>query len=170
MTPDPSQLQAVPPVSRAPRAWGPAVPKLRGGLIRPFPPQQGASPTLHPPDSLPNQRNLCLSPQASQTVFPHPAERRRERNMSSPPPATFRDSWKGRRAPPPLPAPRVGHGACCSLCSFCVFSVCYFLSGGVGWAEVGMGRWAWGPQAGVNREGCSLTCSSILPFLPPPRQ
>lgn len=67
--------------------------------------------------------------------------------MSSPLLTAFRDSGKGCRAPPPLlPTPHVGHGACCSLCSFCVFSVCYFLSGGVG-------RWEWGGGCGGPKLG-----------------
>lgn len=83
---------------------------------------------------------------------------------TSPPGLREWPSW----SPPCLPSPDVGHGACCSLCSFCVFSVCFFLSGGLGWAEdgnaeVGVGAPSWG-----HRKGCLLTPSLLLPFLPSP--
>lgn len=154
VAPEPSQLQAVPLVSRAAAAWGAAVAKLRAGLIGPFPPQQGSLTSTPPTFRPPKPEESLPFPQSKQTPVPTPCQNEKGKG-TRPVPHPPSSETQGRALPeptPPLPAPCVGHGACCSLCSFCVFSVCYFLSGGVGRAEGGNGRGAWGPQAGVTEK------------------
>lgn len=150
VSPDPSQLQAVPLEGRAPRACpGPGL-----GLIKPSHPQRGL--TYAPSQT----REIPAFPQSKQTPVPTPCLKGKG---SCPVPCpSLRDSGKGPSgARPPLPPPR---GPWCMLqsmqflCLFCLL----FSQWGVGGGQ----RWEWGAGSGGLELGSQrrLLADPLLAF------
>lgn len=125
----PLSTEAPPPQPQASRAGCPE--SLGAGTIKPLPAQQ--SPHTLPLLSPSKSREISASP-VPPVKAAEPRSHTLPKEGTLPAPGTASPTQGGPSWVPPAP----GHGACCSLCSFCVFSVCCFLSGGGG----GGSRWA----------------------------
>lgn len=137
------------------------------GLSKPLPFQQRSLTYTPPISPLQNQRDPRPSPKANRPLSPHPAQTKGTHPESLPtslPGCRERPSW----SPPPVPSPPCGPWCMLQsmqfLCLFCLFFSQWGGWGGQGGSEeeVGVGAPSWG-----HREDCLLTCSLLLPFLPP---